>query len=135
MEFKVKFSGEYGHTTIAQQRRLLGIKDLNEAREYVGVNLPSKRMYAYAERSEHSVLEVFLTEQQAIDSELFDESFSVQVTVPEGALSKFLVPEYVASRDPKTGEITKVTQFWEFDAAQVIDTWMEDGYPIQWDPR
>lgn len=134
MEFKVKFTGEYGHTTIAQQRRLLGIKDLNAVREYSGVTLPAKRLYPYAERSEHSVLEVIIPEQQATDCGLFLESFSRKVTVAEGSLSKFLVPEYYLSKDPETGEITKVTQFWELDADQVIDAWAEDGYPVTWDP-
>lgn len=134
MKFVIRFTGEGYYSAIDLPEKRLGLQHLDLARQAVGVP------YLAAERVKGKVDGVYenpvvvVTEEQARRSGRFEESYLLEVTVPGGALNKYMHLHAIPRVDETTGEVREVVFAYKLDENELIEDWLSAGAPISWNP-
>ena len=132
MKFTIKFRGNDGGSAIAMGSKKLGLAWVDQARKEA--ELPDLELGRIQQElwTDSSNSTIFISEELARQSGLFQDFGEVIVTVPRKSLNRFLRIEADVDKDPETGEIKLVKPRHQLDTQAVAEAWITAGYPTNW---
>lgn len=134
MEFLVKFSSHIGYVISTNSTESVGLKDLDAAREKIGVNIPAKLLIGRKRGLEKDPFGT-ISEEFARISGKFDSENSITVRCKPAFLNEFVHEEFLVSRNSETDEIQKVEVVRTFNFQEILQAWQYAGFPIKWEEK
>ncbi len=131
MEFMVKFVGKPRYA-ICRESRGVGLNFLDRVRRELGIpHLSPERVAGYTgERWKDP--RIVLTEEEAREAGCFEDTCEAKVKVPDEYLNRYTYISYKVKKNDETGEVQKVTPYWELNKESLIKDWIDEGAPLEW---
>jgi len=144
MKFRVYFIAQgWGYSAIYVPERETTLRDLLRIRKELNLaKFPEERVVSKVEKVESKGLSIVIPSSLILSNErltsLFMDRQSIDVSVPNCGLNRFITTVIETDKDNETGEIKKArlkVVLTEEGEKKILEEWIAAGCPLEWDPR
>ena len=131
MKFELGFDGDCFPINV--EARNAGLRDVDQIRKELGVELPLERIRGNVSGL-YTSPRIVVSEELARKSGHFQDSYYVRISVKRGALNKFLTEVVRHESNEETGEIKVAWIERKLNEDALLAAWEAAEFPEEWEP-